>query len=40
MGDCLAFFAILCNVVLVFDDGVIDGTQKEGKVVLEACDRN
>jgi hypothetical protein len=28
--------AILCKVVLVFDDGVIDGTQKDGSVVFDA----
>jgi hypothetical protein len=37
MGDSFAFFAILCSVMWVFDEGVMDGTQKEGKLVLEAC---
>jgi hypothetical protein len=35
-GESFAFFAIVCRVLLVFDEGVMEGTQKEGKVVLEA----
>jgi len=38
MGDNFVFLAISCKVVLVLDEGVIDGTQNEGKVVFEACD--
>lgn len=36
MGDALAFFAMLWRTLDVLDEGVIEGTQKEGKVVLEA----
>ncbi len=35
-GDCFAFLEITCNAVLVFDDGVMDGTQKDGRLVLDA----
>lgn len=37
MGESLAFFTIVCNVVLVFEDGVIEGTQNDGRVVFDAC---
>jgi len=37
MGDNFVFLAMLCKVVLVLDEGVIEGTQKEGRVVFDAC---
>lgn len=36
MGDAFTFLAMVWRVLDVLDDGVIEGTQKEGKVVLAA----
>jgi hypothetical protein len=35
-GDCFAFFVMICKAMFVLEDGVIDGTQNEGSVVLDA----
>jgi hypothetical protein len=35
-GDSLTFFAIVCKAVPVFEVGVMDGTQNDGRVVLDA----
>jgi hypothetical protein len=36
MGELLAFLMMVCRAVLVLEEGVMDGTQNDGRVVLEA----
>jgi hypothetical protein len=35
-GESFAFLVMVWRADLVFDEGVIDGTQNEGNVVFEA----